>query len=146
MSSPNVEATPISPGVVLVNSSGKMVEEEIFCLPEDGEWPDPRTYCTKNVHKMYISHKGKTRQLCKLVPGRKGRYSVILPAVTEREAATKFMAILEKYGPDIMVCHEDDHKSIRPFQASFRFLAPFKKQVRIYNSQTIFKFQRAFYT
>ena len=76
-----------------MDSSGKMVEEEIFCLPDDGEWPDPSTYCTKYVHKMYISHNGKTRQLCKLVPGGKGRNSVILPAVTEWEAATKFMAI-----------------------------------------------------
>ena len=80
---------------------------------------------------MYISHKGRTRQLCKLVPGRKGRNSVILPAVTEREAAPKFMAILEEYGPDIRVCHGYDHKSIRPFQASFGFLAPVEEQVRI---------------
>ena len=71
---------------------------------------------------------------------------MILPAVTERKAATKFMAILEEYGPGIMVCHGDDLKTIRPFLAKFGFLALFEEQVRIYNSQAFFKFERAFYT
>ena len=45
-----------------------------------------------------------------------------------------------------MVCQGDDLETIRPFLAKFGSLALFEEQVRIYNFQTFFKFERAFYT
>ena len=107
----DVRSTPISIGVVVSLPNGKLIEKEIFVIPdENSPWPAPSWYCTKKIHRMYI----KGRKLMKL--GDSAQKPVILPTVSEKEAAQQFVDILKEHQVDILVFHGEDQRTIRPLR------------------------------
>ena len=107
-----VEATPISIGLATISLGGEVAnEQEIFILPDEGEWEDPHrnSWITKNKHRMYIERRGGVRQLFKL-----GEREP-LPAVTEQEGVRILLEYVRSNKISKVLYHGEDHKSLRPF-------------------------------